>query len=220
MELLKCDLNTHSIAVMLRQFQINPKSIIHAGAHDLLSSEIYAQYDSKVIAFEANPYTFLRLKYRIKDYPKQRAIQACLWNKDGEELELNLYRSNTDGAASLLKPDEFNNYHPDCKLTGETIKMKTSRLDRFIEDGVIDVSDVDFLVVDLQGVERQFYEGAHLLLFSSALKYIWTEVAWGPIYQGGSNINEIDTILDKYGFQRVHVRQDWALEGDALYVRS
>lgn len=220
MDLLQCDLNTHSLAVMLRYFNITPTGVIHAGAHDLLESDIYSQYGAKVYAIEANPYTFVRLAERIKNKPEQIAINACLWNKDGDELELHLYRSNIDGAASLFKPDQFNEYHPDCKLTGETIKMKTTRLDRFIEDGIIHVDDVNLLVVDLQGAERQFYEGASKLLSSPQLKYIWSEVAWGPIYDGGSSMDHVDSILAAHDFERIFVRRDWELEGDALYVRS
>lgn len=220
-DLCPCDINTHSLAVMLKQLNIHPNYVIHAGAHDLIESDIYAYYNAQVVAIECNPFVYQNLLFRLKNQYKQMPIYACLWSTSGQEKQLYFYRNKTDGAGGLYLPDKMNDYIPDCKPTGDFFNCITITMDDIMIKYNLDKDrhKIDFLNVDLQGAELEFFKGANLLLEGQALKYIWCEVSWDSIYRDAPQLNDIDEYLAKYKFVRYGVREDSPNHGDALYVR-
>lgn len=217
--LCECDVNTHSFAVMLKNCNISPKAVIHAGAHDLIESDIYKLYDAKVYAIECNPFVYQDLLIRINDVKNQVPIYACLWSEPNKKLTFNFYRNKKDGAGGLFEPEKMFDYIKDCPLLEEKLELVTTTMDLVIDKQIPDYKNVDFLNVDLQGAELEFFKGANKLLNSRSLKYIWCEVSWDRVYKDAPLLRDIDNYLLKFGFQRVGIRQDWEIHGDALYTR-
>lgn len=220
-KLVPCDINTHSTSIMMRQFNIHPKLVYHIGAHDGIEADIYDYYKAKVRWFECNPFVYPNLLTRVRHRPNHYTHEVCLWNEDGRELPFFFYRNKEDGAGGLYKPDKMFDYIKDCPLLEETVSIKTTKLDTMVDDLLHnEIDDVDFLNIDVQGAELQVFKGAHTLLSNPSLKWIWCEVSWDDVYQGGAKMIEIDDYLWKYGYSKVGIRKDWEIHGDALYKRN
>lgn len=227
-ELCPCDVNTHSTAVMLRGLYSIPEfkdllksnDIIHLGAHDGIERDIYNHFEARnVYWFECNKFVFPDLLQRIGGHPGHKAFLAALWSEAGVELEFHFYRDKKDGAGGFFEDKLMKNYIKDCPMLEETIKIKTTTLDKYVEDGILDISNVSFLNIDLQGAELEAFKGAQKLLNSPKLKAIWCEVSWDEVYDGGPQLNDITNYLKNYDFMFAGKRVDWAIHGDALYVR-
>ena len=104
-------------------------------------------------------------------------------------------------------------------LLEEKLELVTTTMDLVIDKQIPDYKNVHFLNVDLQGAELEFFKGANKLLNSRTLKHIWCEVSWDRVYKDAPLLRDIDNYLLKFGFQRVGIRQDWEIHGDALYTR-
>lgn len=229
MDLCPCDINTHSFSVMLRELlskgyqPIKDSDVLHIGAHDGIEADIYDYFQAKnVYWFECNPYVFPNLLHRIHEktrYSRHRAFQTALWSESGQELEFNFYRDKRDGASGFYLPDKMFDYIKDCPLLEDKIKIKTNILNNYINDGLVDISNTTFLNIDVQGAELEVFKGATKLLESDKLQFIWCEVSWDNVYKNAPLMDDISEYLKQYSFISVGVRTDWAIHGDALYMR-
>lgn len=223
MQLMQCDIPNHSTFQIMEHFNIRPKNIYHIGGSHGLEFPIYQHYGAKTRWFECNPYIFGHLKERIRN-SGDTAHMLCLWDEDGLEKEFYFYRNQLDGAASLFKPDKFNDFIPDCKLTGEKIVVKTTKLDTFVRDLGLEeeAKNIDFLNLDIQGAELNCLKGSSILL-SGRLQWIYCETSSFSCYQDAPLEPEITSFLANYGFKRVGYRKDWGTEiynhGDSIYKR-
>lgn len=230
MELVPCDIFSHSFSLMIRELQnkgYNPISyadVLHIGAHDGIEADIYDYYGAKNVNwFECNPYVFPNLLKRINEKSrkaKHLAYQAALWDKAGEELEFRFYRNQKDGASGFFLPEKMFDYIKDCPLLEETIKIKTNTLDNYINDGIIDISQTKFLNIDVQGAELKVFQGANTLLNNRTLEFIWCEVSWDNVYKEAPLMSDITDYLKGFDFEFVGLRKDWEIHGDALYWRK
>ena len=88
-----------------------------------------------------------------------------------------------------------------------------------LEEVLVNVSQVDFLNLDIQGAELQALKGFEKRL--NSVKWIYTEVNKKQIYNGCATVNEMDLFLSSFGFRRVTTRwMPLAGWGDALYVQD
>jgi|10_taG_2_1085330.scaffolds.fasta_scaffold21292_2 FkbM family methyltransferase len=221
MGLVPCDVNTHSTAVMMRQFEINPKYVMHIGAHDGIEADIYDHFNAKsVIWFECNDKLFEDLWTRLEGRKNHVVEPYCLWHKDGETLDFHYYRDEKDGASGLFENDKMFDYIKDCPIVGKT-QVHTLTFDTWAEEAEgVPWNETDFLNIDVQGAELNVFKGAQKLLNLSSLKYIWCEVSWDHVYKNAPLMEDIDKCLEQYGFVKIGVRKDWEIHGDALYVKA
>lgn len=224
----KCDIFNHSTYQVLTQIMqiqgyenfLEGKDIIHAGSHNLLEADIYDHFKAKrVYCFEANKLIFPELLERIGNRPGYHGYCTALWSCAGKELPFYFYRNKTDGAGGLFEDDKMHEYVTDCPQLEEKTTVITNTIDNYINDGIIDISNVSFLNIDLQGAELEAFKGGHELLISPSLKCIYCEVSWGPVYKGGPQQNDIVDYLSKYNFHFVGKREDWQIHGDAIFLR-
>ena len=110
--------------------------------------------------------------------------------------------------------DGLVDYLEQTKITVEAV-----RLDDWANKN--NISNIDLLVMDLQGAEVEALKGAGDLLKN--VKYIITEGCVQPFYQGAPHIDEITALLEDYGFSLVADNMDtWQadeLQGDFFFVR-
>jgi len=73
--------------------------------------------------------------------------------------------------------------------------------------------------IDVQGYELEVMKGSVETL--KQIDYIYCEVNKAEIYENNAYIDEIDSFLSQYSFERVEIQwwedHDW---GDALYVKT
>ena len=125
--------------------------------------------------------------------------------------------SNGAGASSsILAPKKHLTEHPEVTFPSkESINVK--RFDKFIEENEIDTSEHNFLNIDVQGYELEVLKGMGEEL--DKIQLIVAEVNRDEMYEGCPMIEEIDSYLQGFGFQRLAV--EWQSEswGDAVYFK-
>ena len=91
-----------------------------------------------------------------------------------------------------------------------------AKIDSLLKD--IDLTGIDFLVMDLQGAELLALKGMGDLL--NKFKYAYLEVNRDELYVNGAKVEEIDIYLDNYGFKRKETKMLGFGWGDALYIKD
>jgi hypothetical protein len=72
--------------------------------------------------------------------------------------------------------------------------------------------------IDVQGYELEVFKGGKDFL--NEVDYIITEVNRDEVYKGCAKIDELDSFLAPYGFNRVETTWDGGTWGDAFYIKT
>ena len=197
--------------ILNRLFQINPKGILHIGAHEGEEYEIYRKAgwltEGKIIWVEAQPDLARRLQI-LEPSQNSRVISAAAWDIDNLDLDLNI--ASNSQSSSLFEFGSHSNNYPWIHYT-ESIKVKTVRLDTILSPG-----DFNFIALDIQGAELKALKGLGNLLGS--VKWIYTECNSEEVYVGIPKVRDLDEYLKSFGFKRIATR--WVPRagwGDSLY---
>ena len=177
--------------VLRDKFGVNPKGILHVGAHLGEEYELYrsALWFCKIIWVEG-----------------QKNL--------ADTLKASLPPGNNSQSSSLLDFGTHRNIYPDIHVT-EITQVKTKRLDSLINPDDI----IDLLVLDIQGVELKAIIGLGKHL--NRVNYIYSEVNKKEVYKHCSKVSEMDKYLGKYNFKRCATFWvEGAGWGDALYIKS
>lgn len=192
------------------------RGAIHVGANVGEEREWYDDNGFKrVIWFEANPELFDELSSNLRPYPFQIPFNLGVHDTLKEGI---LHVSNNRGqSSSLLEFGTHAKNHPDVKYTHD-VRVRLIRLDEFFAMLKTNLSNYNFLNIDVQGVELNVIKSFGELI--EKMDYIYTEVNRAEVYKGCSQIQDIDCYLSIHGFERVEnyfTKADW---GDALYIRK
>jgi len=145
----------------------------------------------EIIGFEPQGAALARLEQ--KKGPRERYLPYAL--ADGTERILHVCQ--LEGMTSLLVPDPAHlalfNLFPTWGTVKEQIPVTTKRL-----DDVAEVTQMDFLKMDVQGAEREVLAHGRTKLRDTVA--IQTEVSFVPLYQGQPSFGEIDLVLRELGF--------------------
>lgn len=193
------------------KYKFVPKGIIHIGAH---LGEEFGDYNSlgvkKIVWIEGNPEVFARLKNKLKG-ADMHFINHIVSDK---EREYEFHITNNGESSSILEMDRHLIHHKNVHVT-KTIKLKSKRMDNIIKDSNIDISEYDFLNLDIQGAELMALKSFGDLL--SHINYIYTEVNTGEVYKGCAKVHEIDEYLSQFERKETSMTPyEW---GDAFYIK-
>ena len=120
-------------------------------------------------------------------------------------------------SSSILAPKKHLSEHPEVTFPSkETVVVK--RFDKFIEDNEIDITSHNFLNIDVQGYELEVLKGVGDKL--NQIQLIIAEVNRDEMYEGCPMIEDIDSHVAGFGFERLTVHWQSQSWGDALYVRN
>jgi hypothetical protein len=107
--------------------------------------------------------------------------------------------------------------------TGETIEVQTDTIDHFCwERGI---STIDILKVDVEGAEERVFKGGREMFSRGAVKSVFVEVYFRPVYERMPLFWDLDTQLKRFGFglcglYSLSSSGDGFLNfGNALYMR-
>jgi len=205
------------VRTLARQLKtLRGMTIVHVGAHTGEEAAHYAFWGAAhVIWVEADPNLIPRLQAhldvqatapqswfaRLMRAPRTRhsILHALVADSDERELEFHLF--GNDGASNSIfrKGAALEEQFPQLQETGEVLTLRSRRLDSLLEEHGVRPEDVDVLVLDIQGAELLCLKGAPRLV--GALKYLETEIAKEPYYDGGVLFAELNGWLEDHGFR-------------------
>lgn len=175
------------------------RGVIHVGANSGQERKVYARLGLDVLWIEPIPGVFAELVANIARFPRQKAIQALVTDKDGEPIVLNI-ASNGGASSSILDLGQHEDVWPDVTYVGR-IECTSKTLVTALAEAGVDLARYDGLVMDTQGSELLVLKGAEPLL--SGFKYIKTEAADFEMYKGCVRFGELEAYLAARGFSIV-----------------
>ena len=200
---------------LYKTFNINIIGILHIGAHNCEELEAYISVgiDKDDIYWVEGQENLVK---KMKDKGIKNIFHALIDEEDDKEVIFNI--SNNGQSSSLLEFGTHSKNHPEVKYVSKS-RCKTIRLDTLIEKKNIPIKKLNFLNIDIQGLELRALKSIEKYLLN--IDYIYTEVNIEEVYKHCAKIEEIDEYLNKFGFIRVDVKIykqcGW---GDAFYMRN
>ena len=161
-----------------------PKFIVEVGACDLLDSfELADYFDSKVLAFEPDPYCVkvCLSNLEINRHPQVTLSSKCLGDTNGIK-EFYVYSASN---SSIFK-------HEALEIT-QVVKVDMHRYDS------LGLPAPDLLVIDAQGSELSILEGFGQEL--KKVKYLIFETGFHSSYQTKHNYNSCNEYLKNLNFK-------------------
>lgn len=194
---------------MVRLWRINPRGVLHVGAHLGEEKLEYERYGfGKIFWVEANPVLCDRLKKVTQD----EVYQGLVWSESN--LDRKFYVGVDTFVSSTLAPGLINQIYPSIVFTSE-LNMKTTTL----QDLIPQTCDYNFVNFDVQGAELHAMMGLGALI--DKVQYIYTEVSFVKLYKDSALLPDLDAFLKNSGFKRVALKRvpgkGW---GEAFYVRT
>lgn len=140
----------------------------------------------KVLAFEPNPATFVRLRHNCSPFDNIEVYNLPL--SDNEDI-LSFFETTTSGVFSV-GPSHFNEGD-----TRKKIELKAERLDKFL-DGKSNIA----LKIDVEGHELEVLRGAQRALDRGAIKVVFCDGIPEKSY------DDFCGILERHGFELFNAR--------------
>jgi FkbM family methyltransferase len=139
------------------------------------------------------------LQQNIREFRNQRAFQYLLTDKDESTYDFHL--SNNGGASSsIFDLGLHKELYPEVHFT-ETIRVASITLDAVVDKEKLGIKAYDILIMDTQGSELLVLKGACKTL--RMIKWVLTECADFPAYEGCCQCDDISTYLNAAGFVEV-----------------
>ena len=136
----------------------------------------------EIIAFEPHPYTARRCKmnFLLNDFSENSVKQLALSNEEG-----NIYFSDYGGSSTI-------NHIVEDQKNG--IEVKVTTLDKFIDENNFMADEKYIIKVDVEGFEKQVFEGGKKFLTSYDIK--------GIVFECFGNRDVFD-LLKSYGYKKI-----------------
>ena len=202
------------LKLLCDKYKFLPKGIFHVGAH---KAEEFGKYSSlginNVVWVEANEKLIATIKNIVPE--NQKVLNYLVSDIDGDNYNFNI--TNNGESSSLLDLEKHKIHHPHIYVT-ESVNMESKTLDTIIKLNGINLGEIDFLNLDIQGAELMALKGMKNNL--RYINYIYTEVNTAHLYKDCALMKEIDCFLKNFGFDRVETNMTQFEWGDAFYIKS
>jgi FkbM family methyltransferase len=197
--------------ILNNKYNFKIKGVIHVGGHYGEEYELYKSLNIPVIFFEPLNNNYNTLKNKVGHDPNIKAFQCALGNEN-KIVTMNVEVANNGQSSSILKPKKHLEQYPHITFNS-TEEVHMFKLD----DIDINLTQYNFLNIDVQGYELEVFKGAFGTLKN--IDYIISEVNRDEVYENCPHVDELDEYLSQFGFKRVET--DWAggIWGDALYIK-
>jgi len=200
---------------LIKKYDIKVSGILHVGAHEC---EELKDYLNGGVA--SNNIYWVEGQEILVNNMKNKGIHniyhALIDIEDDKEVTFNI--SNNGQSSSILEFGSHSIHHPHVHYVSSH-KQKTIRLDSLIEKNNIPMDRLNFLNLDIQGVELRALQSMEKYLGN--VKYIYTEVNTEEVYKECDTIDAIDKYLLQFGFERcdarIYKQFGW---GDAFYIKK
>lgn len=201
---------------LVTKYGIKPTGIFHVGANTGQELEDYeANGVGNIIFVEAVPSVYKNLVAHCKHHPQVHTIWACCSDLNGEEVHFNI-TNNGGQSSSMFEFGTHSKMHPEVHVVAK-IDLITVRADTLCAQYNLDVSDYNFLNIDVQGAELKVLKGMGEDL--RKIQYAYIEVNRDELYVGCARVQDIDAYLLEYGLHRKEMEMTNFGWGDAFYMR-
>ncbi len=190
--------------------------VLHIGAHKGEEAIKYCSMGIEGWHIEANPEIYEELKAKVNSCERQYSFSYCLSEKEDEVVDFHIL--NTLQGSSCLELGSVKKNYPKIKLQ-KTIKLKTTTVDAMLRRNEIP-TDIDFLVIDVEGFEMSVLKGAKKLLELRNIRYALIEVAAHPIHKGQADYIEVCSFLKDYNLYLRHVMFNGHGWADAFFQNN
>jgi FkbM family methyltransferase len=172
------------------------RGVVHVGANVGQERGLYDRYGLDVLWIEPIPDVFAALSANIAGFPRQRAIERLVTDRDDASYEFHV--ANNDGqSSSILELKEHRDVWPKVAFT-RTITLQSSTLATLFARENVDLSRYDVLAMDTQGSELLVLRGAEPVL--GCFKFIKTEAPDFEAYTGCAKLEDIERYLNERGY--------------------
>lgn len=191
------------------------RNVVHVGANIGEELDTYASNKvERVMFFEPRPEAFQMLSDRCEQYKnffKELIIHNIALGTSEGTIQMNL--ASNGQSSSILKPKLHLESHPNISFNG-TQEVRITRGDKIIMPG----TPIDLLHVDVQGYELEVFKGLGKCL--NYVRVIESESNIRELYEGCSQVGEVDKFLSEKGFTRTFTpdMSQWGW-GDCIYER-
>jgi FkbM family methyltransferase len=200
------------LELLHNKYNLDIKGVIHIGGHWGEEHKYYKKLNVKnIIYFEPLMTNFSVLRNNVRN--EAICKNMALGSHTGE-IKMFVESSNQGQSSSILKPKIHLEQYPHIIFDDEEI-VKIDLLDN-IQD--IKENEYNFINIDVQGYELEVFKGAKETL--NNIDYIVSEVNRAEVYENCPNVEDLDSFLGEYGFERVETSWDGYTWGDAFYVKK
>ncbi|MEM9214750.1 MAG: FkbM family methyltransferase [Cyanobacteria bacterium P01_F01_bin.150] len=182
----------------------------HIGDYSILLSQLVGS-TGKVYTFEPTATTFETLKKRVDQYDCRNIIlhQNAVFADEKEvlirEFPIGYSAWNSLGDPIMMEPED-----PSKRVhIAQENWVQAISLDKFC--GRNNISKIDFIKIDVEGVERDVLEGASTLLSNKALHYIQFEISKNMLDGVNRTAQDVFDLLISYGYQCHRILSDGEL---------
>lgn len=191
--------------------------VVDVGARNGFSwLEEWYTLKSKIVGFEPNKTEYEKLKKNITDASKEgikfpifkiyEYHDKVVWEKKGKLKFCQIL--NSPGSSGVdLKPTKLlkkvfvNGKNIETKINKHKVIYKQSiNIDNFFEEEII-----DFLKIDIEGGEIFVLNGSKKKLKNKQILFIKTEFMSNNFYRNSSNICNLITFMNKYGYRLISI---------------
>jgi hypothetical protein len=132
---------------------------------------------------------------------RQLVIQALITDRDDADIEFHRFSNQGHSSSIFHGTSLLKDTWPTLSETGETLKLRSWRLESVLAANSISPAQIDVMVCDLQGAELLALTGAGAFLH--AAKFLEVEVSTKEFYAGGAQAAELDSFLEGQDFLRL-----------------
>jgi FkbM family methyltransferase len=204
------------LSELVPKYDLKIKGILHVGAHD-------CEELSKYIAIGVNINDIHWVEGNKSVYEKNKTRSeivhlhhALIDETDDNNVIFNI--ANNGQSSSILDFGTHSKNHPGVRFV-KKVECKTKRLDTLIDENDIPMQQINFLNLDIQGVELRAMKSMEKYL--KHVDYIYTEINEEDVYLNCDHLKEIDDYLMSFGFIRKE-KKIWGNcgWGDAFYMKE
>lgn len=207
------------IAEHLKRHGCSVSGLVHVGAH--LGQEMQNYLDlglERIVWIEADPDLARELGDRVaaSTAPERQTVINSLI-ADADDCEHDFYKFSNNGESSSLfrSTPVLQERWPTVHETGDILHLRSQRLDTALQNAGVSPSQIDVLVLDVQGAEVLALKGAGGFL--DAARFVEVEVSQAQIYAGAPLIDEVSAALRAAGFTAM---TDAPWHGDMVFARN
>ena len=197
---------------IIRKHSQHIKNLAHVGAHLGQEVQIYKNVNIQNIhLFEPQKDVWEKLNENVKNYENIITYNFALGSSTKTE-KLFKTSSNNGASSSILKPK----LHKEIQKNIKFEEVENIEIKRFDE---LNISDINFLTIDVQGFELEVIKGFGDCL--NQVDFIFSEINKKFLYENNVLIKDLDKYLGSNDFIRAATFWDPYLPyGDAFYIRS